>query len=96
MKHIEPGVTLTDTAEAYGTVRTEYSLWFREPEREILPVTRELGIGFVPRAPLGKGFPTGRFGSFDELPADDFRRGPARFVVPIPGTKTPKCGGRYL
>lgn len=60
-------------------LQTEYSLWSREPEEEILPTVRELGIGFVPYSPLGRGFLTGRFKSFDDLPADDYRRNNPRF-----------------
>lgn len=60
-------------------VQTEYSLWSRDPEAEILPTCRELGIGFVPYSPLGRGFLAGRFTSPDELDADDFRRSGPRF-----------------
>jgi aryl-alcohol dehydrogenase-like predicted oxidoreductase len=60
-------------------VQTEYSLWSREPEVEILPTCRELGIGFVPYAPLGRGFLAGRFTSPDQLAEDDFRRTGPRF-----------------
>lgn len=62
-----------------AALQTEYSLWTRDPEDEILPTVRELGIGFVPYSPLGRGFLTGRFRSFDELPADDYRRNSPRF-----------------
>jgi aryl-alcohol dehydrogenase-like predicted oxidoreductase len=62
-----------------SALQTEYSLWSREPEDEILPTTRELGIGFVPYSPLGRGFLTGRFKSADDLPADDWRRNSPRF-----------------
>ncbi len=62
-----------------SALQTEYSLWSREPEDEILPTTRELGIGFVPYSPLGRGFLTGRFRTIDELPADDYRRNSPRF-----------------
>jgi aryl-alcohol dehydrogenase-like predicted oxidoreductase len=55
-------------------LQTEYSLWARDPEVEILPTVRELGIGFVAYAPLGRGFLTGQIDSPDELDADDFRR----------------------
>jgi aryl-alcohol dehydrogenase-like predicted oxidoreductase len=55
-------------------VQTEYSLWSRDPESEILPTCRELGIGFVPYSPLGRGFLSGTFTSTDELAPDDFRR----------------------
>ncbi|WP_405892391.1 aldo/keto reductase [Streptomyces sp. NBC_00104] len=111
-------------------VQSELSLWTRDWMTEVLPYCEEQGIAFVPYSPLGKGFLTGRFSSFDDLPQDDFRRGLARFqqgalranfalaekvrqlaerigatpaqvalawvlaqgeyVVPIPGTKTPK------
>ena len=62
-----------------AALQTEYSLWSRDPEDEILPTVRELGIGFVPYSPLGRGFLTGRFRSFDDLPADDYRRNNPRF-----------------
>jgi aryl-alcohol dehydrogenase-like predicted oxidoreductase len=55
-------------------VQTEYSLWSRDPEVEILPTCRELGIGFVAYSPLGRGFLSGRFTSPDELDEGDFRR----------------------
>ena len=61
-------------------VQTEYSLWTRDPEAEVLPTCRELGIGFVPYSPLGRGFLSGRFTSPDELDADDFRRNGPRFT----------------
>jgi aryl-alcohol dehydrogenase-like predicted oxidoreductase len=61
-------------------VQTEYSLWTRDPEAEILPTCRELGIGFVPYSPLGRGFLSGRFRSPDELSEDDFRRTGPRFT----------------
>jgi aryl-alcohol dehydrogenase-like predicted oxidoreductase len=57
----------------------EYSLWSREPEDEILPTVRELGIGFIPYSPLGRGFLTGRFRRPEDLPPDDFRRHNPRF-----------------
>src|SRR5207249_10098479 len=57
----------------------EYSLWSREPEAEILPTCRELGIGFVAYSPLGRGFLTGRFRRFEDLPPDDYRRTVPRF-----------------
>ncbi len=60
-------------------LQTEYSLWTRDPEAEILATVRELGIGFVPYSPLGRGFLSGRFSSPDELDADDFRRHGPRF-----------------
>lgn len=60
-------------------LQTEYSLWSREPEAEILPVVRELGIGFVPYSPLGRGFLTGTIRSLDQLEETDFRRSNPRF-----------------
>ncbi|CAA9519222.1 MAG: Oxidoreductase, aldo/keto reductase family [uncultured Solirubrobacteraceae bacterium] len=60
-------------------LQTEYSLWTRDPEAEILPTCRELGIGFVAYSPLGRGFLSGRFRSPDELEAGDFRRHGPRF-----------------
>jgi aryl-alcohol dehydrogenase-like predicted oxidoreductase len=61
-------------------VQTEYSLWSRDPEDEVLPVCRELGIGFVPYSPLGRGFLSGRFKSPEELDQNDFRRNGPRFT----------------
>ncbi|WP_369251229.1 aldo/keto reductase [Streptomyces sp. R41] len=112
------------------SVQSELSLWTRDWMDEVLPYCQEQGIAFLPYSPLGKGFLTGRFASFDGLPEDDFRRSLPRFqqdalransalvgkvrdiaerigatpaqvalawvmahgeyVVPIPGTKTPK------
>jgi len=60
-------------------VQTEYSLWSRDPEDGVLQVCSELGIGFVPYSPLGRGFLTGRFRSIDDLDAKDFRRFSPRF-----------------
>ena len=60
-------------------LQTEYSLWSRDPEDEILPTVRELGIGFVAYSPLGRGFLTGRFRQFEDLPDDDYRRNSPRF-----------------
>jgi aryl-alcohol dehydrogenase-like predicted oxidoreductase len=60
-------------------LQTEYSLWSRDPEAEILPLLRELGIGFVPYSPLGRGFLTGAIRSVDSLADDDFRRVNPRF-----------------
>ena len=60
-------------------LQTEYSLWSREPERELLALCRELGIGFVAYSPLGRGFLTGRFASPDDLAPDDWRRRNPRF-----------------
>jgi aryl-alcohol dehydrogenase-like predicted oxidoreductase len=60
-------------------LQTEYSLWSRDPEDEILQVTRELGIGFVAYSPLGRGFLTGRFKRYEDFEPDDFRRNSPRF-----------------
>jgi aryl-alcohol dehydrogenase-like predicted oxidoreductase len=60
-------------------LQTEYSLWSRDPEDEILPTVRELGIGFVAYSPLGRGFLTGRFRRIEDLPDDDYRRNSPRF-----------------
>ena len=62
-----------------AALQTEYSLWSREPEEEILPVCRELGIGFVPYSPLGRGFLTGQIRTPEDLAPDDFRRSNPRF-----------------
>jgi len=61
-------------------LQTEYSLWSREPEDELFAVVRELGIGFVPYSPLGRGFLSGDIKSIDDLDADDFRRTNPRFM----------------
>jgi aryl-alcohol dehydrogenase-like predicted oxidoreductase len=60
-------------------LQTEYSLWTRDPEAEVLPTVRELGIGFVAYSPLGRGFLSGHITSPDDLPEDDFRRRAPRF-----------------
>ena len=60
-------------------LQTEYSLWTRDPEDEILTTCRELGIGFVAYSPLGRGFLTGQFRRFEDLRADDYRRNSPRF-----------------
>ena len=62
-----------------AALQTEYSLWTRDPEAEILATCRELGIGFVAYSPLGRGFLTGQFRRFEDLPADDYRRNSPRF-----------------
>jgi aryl-alcohol dehydrogenase-like predicted oxidoreductase len=62
-----------------AALQTEYSLWTRDPEDEILSTCRELGIGFVAYSPLGRGFLTGQFKTFDDLAADDYRRNSPRF-----------------
>ncbi|SFU42115.1 aldo/keto reductase [Pontibacter akesuensis] len=62
-----------------SALQTEYSLWSRDVEDEILPTCRELGIGFVPYSPLGRGFLTGQFRKFEDLAEDDYRRHSPRF-----------------
>lgn len=62
-----------------AALQSEYSLWWREPEENILPVLEELGIGFVPFSPLGKGFLTGKIGVDTKLPDGDFRNSVPRF-----------------
>ena len=62
-----------------SALQTEYSLWSRDPEDEILETIRDLDIGFVPYSPLGRGFLTGRFESPEDLPEDDWRRSSPRF-----------------
>ena len=62
-----------------SAVQSEYSLWSRDPEDEVLPTLRELGIGFVSYSPLGRGFLTGQLKSPDDFPVDDYRRNSPRF-----------------
>jgi len=62
-------------------VQSEYSLWYREPEREILPTLEELGIGFVPFSPLGKGFLTGKIDDTTTFDSSDFRSSVPRFTA---------------
>jgi aryl-alcohol dehydrogenase-like predicted oxidoreductase len=63
-----------------AALQSEYSLWTRDPEQEVLPVLRELGIGFVPYSPLGRGFLTGQIRSLDDLEDGDFRKDNPRFT----------------
>jgi aryl-alcohol dehydrogenase-like predicted oxidoreductase len=60
-------------------LQTEYSLWSRDPEDEILAICRELGVGFVAYSPLGRGFLTGQYKRFEDFPQDDYRRNSPRF-----------------
>lgn len=62
-----------------AALQTEFSLWSREAETDVMPTTRELGIGFVAYSPLGRGFLTGQIKKFDDLAADDYRRNAPRF-----------------
>ena len=63
-----------------AALQTEYSLWTRDPEAELLPLLRHLGIGFVPYSPLGHGFLTGQIRTVDDIPADDWRKTNPRFT----------------
>jgi aryl-alcohol dehydrogenase-like predicted oxidoreductase len=79
----EPGVRTIRRAHAVQpvtAVQSEYSLWWREPERDVLPVLEELGIGFVPFSPLGKGFLTGAIDDTTTFMAGDFRKNVPRFA----------------
>jgi aryl-alcohol dehydrogenase-like predicted oxidoreductase len=85
---VDPNVEIEETVETIRrahavhpitALQTEYSVFARQPEAEILPTCRELGIGFVAYSPLGRGFLSGRFNSPDELAKDDFRRTQPRF-----------------
>ena len=67
------------TVHPIAALQSEYSLWTRDPEDGVLAACRELGIGFVPYSPLGRGFLTGRFRKFEDLPTDDYRRQSPRF-----------------
>ena len=71
-----------------AALQTEYSLWTRDPEAELLPLLRELGIGFVPYSPLGHGFLTGTIRSPEELADDDWRKTNPRFTE---GTSSATC-----
>jgi aryl-alcohol dehydrogenase-like predicted oxidoreductase len=78
----EAAVTTIRRAHAVhpvAAIQMEYSLWTRDPETEVLPLVRELGIGFVPYSPLGRGFLTGTIRSLDQLDETDFRRNNPRF-----------------
>ena len=76
-----------------SALQTEYSVWSRDPEEEILPTLRELGIGFVPYSPLGRGFLTGALRSLDDLDESDFRRYPAPLPGRQPGRQRGHRGG---
>jgi aryl-alcohol dehydrogenase-like predicted oxidoreductase len=68
------------TVHPLAALQTEYSLWTRDPEAEILPLLRELGVGFVPYSPLGHGFLTGQIRSEDDIPEGDWRKTNPRFI----------------
>lgn len=80
----EPGAQTIRKAHAIQPVsalQNEYSLWFRKPEQEIIPLLEELNIGLVPYSPLGKGFLTGAFDTNTEVAANDFRQNSPRFAI---------------
>jgi len=72
-------IRLAQAVHPIAAIQTEYSLWSRDPEDDILPVCRELGIGFVPYSPLGRGFLAGKFRKIEDLAPDDWRRASPRF-----------------
>ncbi|MCW3096187.1 MAG: aldo/keto reductase [Chthonomonadaceae bacterium] len=74
-----PTLRRAQAVHPIAALQTEYSLWSRDPEDEILPTCRELGIGFVPYSPLGRGFLTGQIKSPEDFAPDDFRRHGPRF-----------------
>src|SRR5207237_8933256 len=86
VKHLglsEPGVQTIRRAhrvQAITAVQSEYSLWWRRPEEELLPSLEELGIGFVPFSPLGKGFLTGKIDENTKFDSTDFRNIVPRFT----------------
>jgi len=72
-------IRLAQAVHPIAAIQTEYSLWSRDPEDDILPVCREFGIGFVPYSPLGRGFLAGKFRKIEDLAPDDWRRASPRF-----------------
>ncbi len=72
-------IRLAHAVHPITAVETEYSLWSREVEDEVLPLLKKLGIGFVPYSPLGRGFLTGQIKKYEDLPEDDYRRNYERF-----------------
>ena len=75
--------TCAHTVQPVTALQSEYSLWWREPEQEVLPALEELGIGFVPFSPLGKGFLTGKIDDKTTLDSTDFRNVVPRFTPRI-------------
>ncbi len=76
-----PTIRRAHAVQPVTVVQSEYSLWSRDPEAEVLPALEELGIGFVPYSPLGRGFLTGAFSTDTKFAADDFRAGNPRFTA---------------
>jgi aryl-alcohol dehydrogenase-like predicted oxidoreductase len=74
-----PTVRRAAKVHPIAALQSEYSIWERDPEDDILPACRGNGIGFVPYSPLGRGFLAGRIRSLDDLPADDWRRNDPRY-----------------
>ncbi len=74
-----PSIRRAHAVQPVAALQSEYSMWWREPEKEILPVCEELGIGFVPFSPLGKGFLTGKIDAKTTFAKDDFRNIVPRF-----------------
>jgi len=77
----EASIRRAHAVQPVAALQSEYSLWWREPEQSVLPVLEELGIGFVPFSPLGRGFLTGAITADTELAANDFRSSLPRFAV---------------
>lgn len=75
-----PITVIAHAVQPVAALQSEYSLWWREPEVEILPTLEELGIGFVPFSPLGKGFLTGAIGEDSKFDSGDFRNVVPRFA----------------
>src|SRR6202021_3805882 len=89
----EAGVQTIRRAHAVQPVaalQNEYSLWFRRPETEVIPMLEELGIGFVPYSPLGKGFLTGKIDENAKFESSDFRRTCPRFRAELPKENQPR------
>jgi aryl-alcohol dehydrogenase-like predicted oxidoreductase len=76
-----PTIRKAHAVQAVAALQSEYSLWWREPEKEILPTLEELGIGFVPFSPLGKGFLTGAINESTDFDSTDFRNVVSRFTA---------------
>ncbi len=74
-----PSIRRAHAVQPVASIESEYSLWWREPEAEVLPTCEELGIGFVPFSPLGKGFLTGKIDENTSFDKDDFRNIVPRF-----------------